>query len=159
MSPFHALVSGSREWDDAEAVESVLRSAEHRCGTVGRELVVVHGACPAGVDAIADAWCKRTIVAFRSFPADWYAPCDPVSCTPGHRRRDRRGRTTCPAAGVYRNQFMLDALPIDVVLAWPLPQGSGTQDMVRRAKAAGVPVRTFGPLGEPTLFEPFEGLL
>ena len=43
------------------------------------------------------------------------------------------------AAGPIRNQRMLDEGKPDLVVAFP--GGRGTADMVRRAKAAGVPVK------------------
>jgi hypothetical protein len=47
-------------------------------------------------------------------------------------------KTYGKAAGFVRNQKMLDEEKSDVVLAFP--GGNGTADMVRRAKAAAVPV-------------------
>lgn len=50
-----------------------------------------------------------------------------------------RSATNGKAAGPIRNQRMLDEGKPDLVVAFP--GGRGTADMVRRAKAAGVPVR------------------
>jgi len=47
-------------------------------------------------------------------------------------------RTHGKAAGPIRNQQMLDEGRPHLVVAFP--GGTGTADMVRRAKAAGVPV-------------------
>lgn len=46
------------------------------------------------------------------------------------------------AAGPIRNQHMLDIGKPDVVLAFP--GGRGTEDMIRRAEKAGVPVKRIG---------------
>ncbi len=50
------------------------------------------------------------------------------------------------AAGLIRNSHMMTWKP-DVVLAFP--GGSGTADMVRKARAAGVPVIEIDPLDNP----------
>lgn len=72
-----------------------------------------------GADRIAGYWARKNRIDNRKFPADW----------------TKHGR----AAGPIRNQRMLDEGKPDLVIAFP--GGSGTADMVRRAKAAGVPVR------------------
>jgi hypothetical protein len=48
--PFRLLVTGSRTWDDVSRVEHALAVilARHPEG-----IVLVHGACPRGADAIA----------------------------------------------------------------------------------------------------------
>lgn len=107
------LVTGGRGYLDGARVASEL-AALHRLH--GAELVVVHGDCPTGADAIADEWCKRNGVACEPFPADWNA-----------------GR----GGGPRRNQAMVDA-GADLCLAFP--GGRGTADCIRRARAAGIPV-------------------
>jgi acyl-CoA synthetase (NDP forming) len=54
-----------------------------------------------------------------SFPANW----------------KKHGKS----AGPIRNQLMLDVGKPDLVIAFP--GGSGTADMIRRARKAGVPVK------------------
>src|SRR5829696_8246694 len=51
------LVTGSRTWDDDPTLGAALHAlaAEH-----GPRLVIVHGGCPKGADALADTWCRRT---------------------------------------------------------------------------------------------------
>lgn len=81
------------------------------------DALLIHGDA-RGADKLAaeiwDHWVQRT----EPHPADW----------------KRHGN----AAGPIRNQEMLDS-GIDLVVAFP--GGSGTADMVRRAKAAGIEVR------------------
>ncbi len=72
----------------------------------------------SGADAIGREEAIRRKLDFKMFPADWSA----------------HGR----AAGPIRNKQMLDEGKPDLVMAFP--GGRGTADMVRRAKAAGVPV-------------------
>ena len=54
--PFRLLVTGSRTWDDPRTVEQALAVilARHPEG-----VVLVHGACPRGADAIAAAYAAR----------------------------------------------------------------------------------------------------
>lgn len=138
LRPYRVLVTGSRTWQDEQAIRDALAVviAEH-----GPENVtVVHGAAQ-GADVIADhiahAWTGVTV---ERHPADWAAPCGP-SCPAGHRRQ--RGVTTyCPAAGVNRNQTMVD-LGADVVLAFQIDGSRGTADCIRRAEKAGIPVRRY----------------
>lgn len=58
-------------------------------------------------------------VAYLNYPADW----------------EKHGR----AAGPIRNEKMLIVGTPDMVLAFP--GGRGTADMIRKAEAAGLPVR------------------
>jgi hypothetical protein len=77
---------------------------------------VVHGDY-RGADTLAKEWARSRGIPEVGYPADW-----------------RMG----PSAGPARNQRMLDAERPDGVVA--LPGGGGTADMVRRARAAGLPV-------------------
>ncbi|HEV7285225.1 MAG TPA: DUF2493 domain-containing protein [Kaistia sp.] len=79
---------------------------------------LIHGGAP-GADALADYWADIRGIPHRTFPADW--------------------NTHGKAAGPIRNQRMIDEGKPDLVIAFP--GGRGTADMIRRAKAAGIPVR------------------
>lgn len=73
---------------------------------------------------------------------NWYQACRPT-CSASHRR-PQGGSSICPAAGVYRNQEMLDT-GIELVVAFSdRPITSGTADMIKRAKQAGVTVWVMG---------------
>ena len=110
------LITGSRMWVNREAIAAELSSA-----IVGVSApVVVHGGCPTGADAIADRLARLYGCAVEVYEADW----------------DQHGR----AAGPVRNQKMVD-LGADVCLAFPLGDSRGTRDCMRRAFAAGIPVR------------------
>tara|TARA_Y100000310_G_scaffold244963_1_gene249880 strand:+ start:4034 stop:4294 length:261 start_codon:yes stop_codon:yes gene_type:complete len=78
-----------------------------------------------GADQMARQVCTELGIKVERFPADWHL----------------YGR----AAGVLRNQQMLDEGKPDLVLAFhdELESSKGTADMVRRAKKAGVEVRYF----------------
>lgn len=77
---------------------------------------LIHGGA-RGVDRFAFQWCMAHGVRHSEYPADWIT----------------YGRS----AGPRRNQQMLNQSP-DAVIAFP--GGTGTADMVNRAKNAGVKV-------------------
>ena len=72
-----------------------------------------------GADALAEAWARTHNVRNWIIEANWR----------------KHGRS----AGPKRNQAMLEMTHPDLVIAFP--GGAGTDDMVRRAQAAGVEVR------------------
>lgn len=107
------LVCGGRDFTDTARIHSVLDHyhAQHRFS------FVIHGAAP-GADSLAGQWAMLRDVAQQAFSADW----------------EKHGR----AAGPRRNAQMLAVGKPDVVIAFP--GGRGTADMMRQARAAGVPV-------------------
>lgn len=122
---FRALVTGSRNWSDTDAIADALAAlrAEH-----GRNLVIVHGACPRGADAIADAWCRRTGTTVERHPADW---------------------STGRSAGHRRNTAMVGTRP-DLCLAFIRDTSPGATGCAALAERAGIPtVRRTGPTGSP----------
>ena len=111
------LVTGSRDWSDVNAVATALGYAS--TGWSPSSVTVVHGACPTGADAIADEWGTGFGFTVERHPADW-----------------SQGKK----AGPLRNQAMVD-LGADICLAFPLGESRGTRDCMKRASAAGIPVR------------------
>lgn len=111
------LVTGSRDWDDIDRIQAallLLPPGDH---------TIVHGGA-RGADSIADDLARHLGHQVERHPARWA----------------EQGK----AAGVIRNQKMLDS-GIDLCLAFQKDANSrGTADMVRRAKAAGVPVQMWG---------------
>lgn len=106
------LVTGGRDYNDRSAVFATLDQldAEHCIE------LVIHGAAK-GADTEAARWCSLRKVPSWPCPADW-----------------SQGK----AAGVLRNQWMLTETSPTHCVAFP--GGTGTADMVRRARAANVPV-------------------
>jgi len=120
---FRVLVTGSRTWTRAAAVVAALDvlHAEH-----GAALVVVHGACPRGADAIAEAWCRRRRAPVERYPADW---------------------STGRGAGMARNAAMVATRP-DLCLAFIHDRSPGATHCAELAEAAGVPtIRHSDPAG------------
>jgi hypothetical protein len=79
--------------------------------------VVIHGAYK-GADTLASDWARRRWVKELPFPANWKAE--------GKR------------AGPIRNQRMVAEGNPDLVVAFP--GGDGTNDLITKAKAAGIKV-------------------
>ncbi len=115
------LVCGSRTWTDLPRLWEVLDRlvSEHGDGQV----VLIEGDA-RGADRLAGQLARRRGWRLEVYPAEW----------------TREGR----AAGFRRNARMLHKGRPDLVVAFavgPLADSRGTADMVRRARAAGVPVQ------------------
>lgn len=113
------LVCGGRDYWHPAHVALVLDTllSEHPA------MRVISGGA-SGADSIAAGWAKMRGVPVQVFKADW--------------------QTLGRAAGPLRNQRMIDEGKPDVVVAFP--GGRGTEDMLRRAQAAGIPVREQAPM-------------
>jgi hypothetical protein len=109
------LVCGGREYADKDRVFATLDAL--LAATQTDTLTIIQGGA-TGADKLARNWCSLRYVPFDNYAADW----------------KRWGA----AAGPTRNQRMLDKGKPDLVVAFP--GGSGTADMVSRARAAGVDV-------------------
>lgn len=113
------IVTGSRAWPDMRPVWHSLSSVlvEHDTFTL------VHGDCSTGADFFAHQWAQaHPEVEEIRYPASWEA----------------YGR----AAGPMRNRKMIED-GADLVLAFPLPSGSGTHHTVWLARQAGIPVKVW----------------
>ena len=106
------LVCGGRDYHNKELLFRVL-DASNASKPID---LIIHGAA-RGADMLAQAWADDRGVCCLQFAADW--------------------KTDGKAAGPIRNRKMLLEEP-DLVIAFP--GGSGTADMVRRARKAGVEV-------------------
>lgn len=106
------LVCGGRDYDNRDHVF-------HTLDTLSPPVTRLIVGDARGADHLAYIWACRRDRAPERYTAEW----------------DRYG----PRAGPIRNQRMLDEGKPELVLAFP--GGRGTADMMRRAKAAGVPVR------------------
>jgi hypothetical protein len=137
------LVTGSRTWTDVAGLGDALLDAWHDVTqTISRDcrLVVVHGDCAEGADALAKQWATDNGVIHEPHPADWAALCSDHCLLSTHRKISAQHGEYCPRAGHRRNQFMVD-LGADLVLAFHRDGSRGTADCVRRAEIAGIPVR------------------
>jgi hypothetical protein len=123
--PLRLLVCGSRDWTDTDLLTVSVDQAvtEHGRGRAG--VVVIEGGA-RGADRLAGALARARGWQLEEHPADW----------------QRHGR----AAGIRRNARMLREGRPERVLAFTddLAASRGTADMVRRARAAGLPVLVVG---------------
>jgi YspA, cpYpsA-related SLOG family len=126
------LVTGGRRYEQAEQFAWSLHEFAEEHGPI-REMC--QGGA-SGADRLAKRWAESMAIPCEQMNADWEGPCRPT-CRPGHRRFVGQ-QTICPAAGVYRNQRMLDEFKPDWLVA--CPGGTGTGDMISRATAAHVPI-------------------
>lgn len=127
------LVCGDRNWTDRSIIYAILNGYSWATDfDDGKKLVLIEGGA-RGADRFAAMWAslgdendEPGQIEHLAFPADW----------------ERYGK----GAGPIRNQQMLTEGQPDVVLAFHdnLAESRGTADMVRRAKAAGVPVYVIG---------------
>lgn len=132
---YRILVTGSRSWTDRDALEWQLGVAVREAELQGRGVVIVHGACPEGADAMADEVAIANGWKVERHRANW--------------RKHGRG------AGFRRNEEMIATCP-DLVLAFLMPctrqacarrsphPTHGGGHCARRAAEAGIPVREFG---------------
>lgn len=116
------LVCGGRKYTDRNLIyrhlNELLSDPECEYGMPKPDSVVIAGGAK-GADEIAIDWAVVNWCQFEEYKADW----------------GQHGRY----AGFLRNQKMLDEGKPDIVLAFP--GGTGTADMVSRARKAGVEVR------------------
>lgn len=133
-APYRVLVTGSRDWDDEKLLRRELSLVWNEHGPV----VVVHGACPRGADAMAARWValweKTGLggVTEEPHPAEDHGPW--------------------PQCGPIRNRHMV-SLGASLCLAFispctkrgcrrPRPHGShGATGCADMAQAAGITVR------------------
>lgn len=107
------LACGGRDYRDFEVVK---RELDYLYLIEGVDVLIEGGA--RGADTLARVWAVQRGVRVETYPAEW----------------DVYGK----AAGARRNAQMLAEGKPNLVVAFP--GGRGTADMVRQAKAAGVPV-------------------
>jgi hypothetical protein len=129
MNKFRILVTGSRDWPYAWLIENVLSRgidrvlSGHLSGvSAKRDIVIVHGDCPIGADAMAEQWAQKNGVPTEKHPADWN--------THGSR------------AGFRRNSEMV-MLGADMCLAFIYNGSRGALDCAGTAEVAGIHVIRF----------------
>ena len=123
------LITGSRTWDDEETIRAALDAVAGSAAAAGFDrLTVVHGACPQGADAIADAWVRAHPAATAErHPANW----------------QKHGR----GAGMVRNRAMVKR-GADLVLAFIRDDSPGATQCADAAVEAGLILRVWR-YGEP----------
>jgi hypothetical protein len=117
------LVTGSRKWDDRDAIRDALYVAFLQLGGQGGErITLVHGGA-IGADLIAsEIWTRESGMPVEEHRAMW----------------EIWGKR----AGVYRNQVMVEK-GADLCMAFILDSSSGASHCAQLAEDAGIPVRYF----------------
>lgn len=137
-------VSGSRKWSDWRVLRYAVGMVTQRMRTANLKPELAEGCCPTGADNLAERLWRYWRFEPVHFPANWDL-CTPACPERPHRKAKRvpaggeQFTDYCPLAGHHRNQEIVDWGP-DVLLAFPEEGGTGTQDCMRRARAAGVAV-------------------
>ena len=118
------LITGSRNWEGVWAeteVGVVLMAVECLSIVLRSPLVIVHGGCPTGADAIADRWARRRDYEPEVHPADWA----------------RWGK----GAGPMRNVKMVEA-GADMCIGFLRDSSKGTLHCLEMARIAQIPTFT-----------------
>ena len=111
--PPRVLVCGSRDYTDIRTMRRILSG-------LPRVAQLIHGAAE-GADTIAETIARERGWSFVAYPADW--------------------RTHGRAADPIRNAQMLRDGEPDLVIAFRTrPDSRGTNDMIAKARRAGLPV-------------------
>ncbi|MBK3559290.1 DUF2493 domain-containing protein [Streptomyces sp. MBT56] len=116
------LVTGSRTWEDARSIRHAVFRALYETKTPFREAALIHGDCPTGADALADAYALEVGMNVLKFPADWA----------------RYGKR----AGFVRNAEMVGEAP-DICLAFIRDGSRGATMTADLAEKAGIETRRF----------------
>ena len=138
------LGTGSREFTGRGLLDQVLTDCWHDATQLGADGIVVVEGEADGADTLMREWAEARGVAVDPVPAVWEVCGPECPAALGHRRRRRDGKEYCPTAGHRRNQLMVArgaAVAVGFLVAG-LPC-KGTRDCLRRAEAAGIPVRRF----------------
>jgi len=116
--PFRLLVTGSRDWQDEESVRFEIAGM----AMLHPRLVIVHGACPSGADAMAAKAAADIGIRQEPHPARW-----------------RAGGKLDRSAGFRRNAEMV-ALGADACIAFIRNGSRGASHCADLAEKAGIPV-------------------
>lgn len=154
----YLLGTGSRE-PSAELIEQVPLQCEalfgHAVAHGVRRFIVVHGGA-RGIDYELVRWSRIPhrpySVGDKKVVPDWEAPCRPDRCNEGHRMRRGDGTYYCPAAGIYRNEAMVDFVMekyregawVCVAAFFQDPASKGTRNCADYAMRQGLSVLEFG---------------
>ncbi|MGW6597882.1 DUF2493 domain-containing protein [Streptomyces sp. NPDC055036] len=116
------LVTGSRAWTNTDRIAEALGQVIRLSGCRPHDVLLIHGACPVGADALADEFATQIGMRVQRFPADW--------------------ETFGKAAGFRRNAEMVN-LGADVCLAFIRNKSRGASMTARMAEKAGIPTKIF----------------
>lgn len=107
------IIAGCREISDYDAVASAIESCNIEIDTV------LSGGC-RGVDLCGEQWAADHQILIEKYPAEWHL----------------FGR----AAGIIRNQKMVDSADALIAIISTKYQGRGTASIIKMANKKGLPV-------------------
>jgi hypothetical protein len=153
------LITCSRSYRDWERADNVLAYVLKKLPGA----VLVSGHAFRGDQDLERLWEGRG-GQVEVYLANWDGPCRPGECKPGHRRPNKKGGTSCPAAGHHRNEQMAQLPDVVLCLAFigpctkrpcysELPEPHGSHGAVGCATYAQARMHI------PTLRYPVPGLL
>lgn len=121
------LITGSRHWQAVEPIRNAIEKELSRAKSMNGNtlLLVIHGDCETGADAIAENVCKIMGLLTCRVAARW--------------KQDGL------VAGPIRNTAMVWLDP-DVAYAFPLPDSKGTIDCITKAARAGIETPNWKPM-------------
>jgi hypothetical protein len=114
---FRLLVTGSRDWSDAQVITRELEIVQAH---EGEQVVLVSGHCPNGADKIAEDVAVKFGWMIERHPADWKT----------HGKR----------AGFVRNAEMVEQ-GADYCLAFVKDNSAGASNTVVKARIAKIPTK------------------
>ena len=124
------LVCGGRDYWNRDQIWWVLGDLHKRRGPIA---VLIHGNA-SGADQHSRNWARYHDIDDERYDADWQDLSHPDAVVKTHPD----GRQYDAMAGPRRNKRMIDEGRPDLVVAFP--GGTGTADMVKQAKQAGIEV-------------------
>lgn len=130
------LVCGGRDFEDRELVFMALDYVKPTLIIEGGQRTHRGEEIIGGADYWAMKWAQERGIECRTVNAKWYDLETPPVVI---KKSPKNGREYNAAAGGIRNQRMLDEEKPDLVVG--MAGGSGTRDMIERARKAGVPVK------------------
>lgn len=116
------LVTGSRDWPNADIIAYAINEQVVTHGLSRTEIVIVHGGCRTGADAIADNYAAEMMLPREMHPADW--------------------KTHGKKAGFVRNAEMVNS-GVDICLAFIKNKSKGATMCRDLALKAGVETLTW----------------
>ena len=115
-APRRLLITGSRDWDDTEAIKRELDAA-----WMAGFNVLVSGACPTGADRLCEQWWEYRGLEVERYPAMW-----------------RKDGIYNRAAGFERNAEMV-RLGAEACVAFIKNDSKGASHTAKLAEDAGIP--------------------
>ena len=128
------LVCGGRDYNNFGTFGIAMDMVHDELLHANPPTVVIHGKCKTGVDAMAQRWADMHGCDVLAFSADW----NDLSHADAVIKLSRNGPAYDAKAGPRRNQKMIDEAHPDLCVSFP--GGKGTDDMVARARRAGIKI-------------------